>query len=581
MNGWNGLILHINLSNKTYRFEHPDSELYRTWIGGRGLAGFYLFPYVTLPWDNPEMPLVLMAGPLVGTSAPSSGQICVMSRSPLTSTVGDGSMGGSFGTELKKAGLDGIVITGRSDRICGIAIADKTIQFEEAETFSQMKTVQVYKRLKHKGAVAVVGPAAENRVLFANVIVNGGFSAGRNGLGLVFASKGLKYITVKGSGQVSIYDQHGLQQAREDILRLIAASPALLGQYGISQYGTGALYDLIDSRHMMPTANFRRTHFEKAKVMNAVAFAKKYRSERTGCQGCHILCKKIVHEGLLVPEFEAMSHFSALLEIEDMEIVMEANRLCNDLGMDAVSAAATLACYAEYRGEKLSGYEVLALLNNIGTGQEKQLAQGSYIFASKIGKPELSMTVKGQELPPYDPRGAYGMALGYSVSTSGGCHLRAFPISHEILRKPVATDRFSFEGKARIIKIAEDMNALVDSLSVCRFVFLANPLEEYAKAYTAVTGVESTVQELLKIGERICYNERIMNASNGFTSKDDDLPRRFFTEPGTSGKNFEVPAINREEFLRARANYYRVRGLDNNGMPTKQKAQGLGLIWER
>jgi aldehyde:ferredoxin oxidoreductase len=171
------------------------------------------------------------------------------------------------------------------------------------------------------------------------------------------------------------------------------------------------------------------------------------------------------------------------------------------------------------------------------------------------------------------------MALAYATSTRGGCHLRAYPISHEILRKPVATDRFSFAGKARIIKIAEDANAVVDSLTACKFVFFAASLEEYAKTYTAVTGVGTTAQDLLHAGERIYYNERIMNALNGFTAADDDLPPRFFNEPGSSGNAIDIPPIDRAAFLQARSDYYKIRGLDANGLPTEEKAGELGLEW--
>ena len=187
------------------------------------------------------------------------------------------------------------------------------------------------------------------------------------------------------------------------------------------------------------------------------------------------------------------------------------------------------------------------------------------------------MDVKGQELPAYDPRGAYGMALAYATSTRGGCHLRAYPISHEILRKPVATDRFTFSGKARIIKLAEDLNAVVDSLTACKFIFFAAGLEEYARAFTAVTGATTTAQDLLRAGERIFYQERLMNAANGFTAADDDLPKRFFTEPGSSGNGLEIRALDREDFLAARARYYRIRGLDKEGRPTSAKTRELGL----
>ncbi|MEF2145639.1 MAG: aldehyde ferredoxin oxidoreductase C-terminal domain-containing protein, partial [Desulfovibrionaceae bacterium] len=195
------------------------------------------------------------------------------------------------------------------------------------------------------------------------------------------------------------------------------------------------------------------------------------------------------------------------------------------------------------------------------------------------GLPGAAMAVKGLELAAYDPRGAYGMALAYAVSTRGGCHLRAYPVSHEILRKPVATDRFSFSGKARMIKIAEDQNAAVDSLTACKFLFFAATLEEYAKALSAATGEAASSESLMRIGERIVYDERIMNALNGFGAAEDDLPVRFFTEPGTGGEGIEVPPLDRATFLEARARYYRIRGLDANGLPTREKAGELGLTW--
>jgi len=190
------------------------------------------------------------------------------------------------------------------------------------------------------------------------------------------------------------------------------------------------------------------------------------------------------------------------------------------------------------------------------------------------------MSVKGLELPAYDPRGAYGMSLAYALSTRGGCHLRAYPVSHEILRKPVATDRFTFSGKARIIKIAEDLNAVVDSLTACKFIFFAAGLEEYAKAYTAVTGAPSTAQDLLKVGECIYYNERIMNGLNGFDADDDDLPQRFFEESGTGGNGIEIKPLDRQTFLEARAKYYRIRGLTDKGQATAEKTKALGLTLE-
>ena len=190
------------------------------------------------------------------------------------------------------------------------------------------------------------------------------------------------------------------------------------------------------------------------------------------------------------------------------------------------------------------------------------------------------MSVKQLELPAYDPRGAFGMALGYALSTRGGCHLRAYPIAHEILRKPVATDRFSFSGKARIIKIAEDLNAVVDSLTACKFIFFAASLEEYARALYGVTGFSTTGQDLLKTGERIYYQERILNARNGFTARDNDLPERFFQEPGYCEEDNHIAPLDRAAFLEARANYYRIRGLSDDGLPIPAKCLELDLEWD-
>ena len=260
----------------------------------------------------------------------------------------------------------------------------------------------------------MIGPAAEQGVLFSGIIVDGAFAVGRNGLGCVFANKNLKYITVKGTGSVSVYDQEELKTAREDIRRLIAASTILMGEQGLTHYGTGAIFDLMSSRRMMPTANFQRTYFPPAHKLNAPAYKKHYGDKRSGCRGCHIQCKRMSTDGVHLPEFETMSHFTALIENEDMEIATQANLRCSALGMDTITLGATLSCYAEIEGRKLTGEEIFSLIDDIGYGNGigKELGLGSYRYATLKGCPELSMSVKKQELAAYDPRGAYGMGAG-------------------------------------------------------------------------------------------------------------------------------------------------------------------------
>ncbi|MHB8810316.1 MAG: aldehyde ferredoxin oxidoreductase family protein [Desulfobulbaceae bacterium] len=585
MTGWTGRVLHIDLTARATTVLTPAAEVYHRFIGGKGLAGYYLRPHVTLPWDHPDMPLLIFTGPLVGTAAPTSGRSTVMSRSPLTGTIADSSVGGRLGFQLKRAGWDGIIITGRSTAPCGIEIEEDRVRITDAAGLWGWKTSEIFTTFADgRRSVAVIGPAAENGVAFSALMVDRHHAAGRTGIGLCFAAKNLKYLTVAGSRKIPVHDRQALLAAREEILRLTAASPILMGRHGFSCFGTGSIYDLMDSRRMMPTDNFRRTHFARAGELNAHAYKQAYQPEKYGCMGCHIRCKKIARSGGMpgssMPEFETMSHFTALIGNTDLHLVMAANALCNNLGLDTISTAATLACYRELAGNIDLAPQLLDLITRIGTAADelgRELGRGAHSLALSRQHTEAAMAVKGLELPAYDPRGAYGMSLAYALSTRGGCHLRAYPISHEILRKPVATDRFTFSGKARIIKIAEDQNAVVDSLTACKFIFFAAGLEEYAKAYTAVTGIAATAEELLLAGERIYYQERIMNAENGFTALDDDLPQRFFTEAGSGDAALAIRPLDRKAFLEARAKYYRIRGLDEEGRPTPQKIAELGL----
>jgi len=578
MLGWRGKILRIDLNRKSVHRETPEPDLYRRFLGGRGLAGYFLRPHISRNWNDPDMPVLFFTGPLVDTPSPCSGRMTIMSKSPQTGAMGDSSVGGSFGGMLKKSGLDGILIIGQSSDWCGIEINDDRITFADAAPLTGQTVSDVCRLLKNKGATAVIGPAAENGVRFADIIIDGHYAAGRTGLGLCLAAKKIKYITVKGTQKTKISDPAALTKACEDIFRLAAASPALMGEYGISRFGTGALYDLMDARHMMPTENFRSSRFAPAPSLNAPAFHQAFSPRTTGCRGCHIRCKKISADGRPLPEFESMSHFSALIGNTDMETVMAANAFCNDYGMDTISAASTLACYFELTETASTPQTIMALLTDMvfQKGVGKSLSQGATQLAADFGVPEAAMSVKGLELPAYDPRGAYGMALAYAVASRGGCHLRAYPVSHEILRKPVPTDRFSFTGKARIIKLQEDVNAVADSLTACKFIFFAATVEEYSRVLAAVTGEDFSGWELMKIGERICFQERIMNAQNGFTAEDDDLPRRFFEETERADADGLKP-IPREDFLQARAAYYKVRGLDENGLPSAQKVEELGL----
>ena len=394
-----------------------------------------------------------------------------------------------------------------------------------------------------------------------------GNSVGRGGMGAVMGSKNLKAITVNGDKKTAIADPALFDNARQDIMRLFKASPVIFGPLGIAEFGTPVLVDLMAQRRMAPTENFRKTFFEHSGNYSAPTIKDACGAKKEGCYGCPIQCKKASDKGKPLPEYESVSHFGALNNIDELHAIITANDLCNELGMDTITAAATLSAWGEIRGTFPGAEEIPGLLSDIAMrqGDGELLSLGSRRVSEKLGHPELSMSVKSLELPAYDPRGAYGMALAYCTSNRGGCHLRAYPISHEILRKPVPTDRFSFSGKARIISIAEDTNAAVDSLVACKFAFFGASLEEYAELLTAVTGIEYSPQRLKEIGQRIVLTERFYNCANGFSRSDDMLPERFFSEAGSSGDGIDIHPIDRIRFEEELDKYYRIRGLNADG----------------
>jgi aldehyde:ferredoxin oxidoreductase len=561
-------MLLVDLSSGRMRREEIPPEFLRGYLGGRGLGVRLLRGRHTLSPFDPAMPVVFAVGPLCGTPSPTTARIDIVSRSPLTGTVFDCSAGGLFAWRLRAAGLFAILVEGQSPRPVVLAVTSAGEELLPAEALWTKGAGETVGALSDRGSVAAIGPAGENGVLFSNIMMGEGNAVGRGGLGAVLGRKNLKAVTVDGGRTtVPVADRERFSRARADVLRLFRASPVIFGEFGIAEYGTPALVDLMRQRRMTPTENFRRTVFENSSAYSGPAIRAAYGAKKDGCFGCPIRCKKRASDGRPLPEYETVSHFGALNAISDLHAIVRGNDACNDLGMDTISAAATLSAWGEARGRFPSPEEIGPLLHDIAhrRGEGDLLSEGSRRVAEALGKPELSMSVKSLELPAYDPRGAYGMALAYVTSNRGGCHLQAYPISHEILRKPVASDRFSFSGKARMIKIGEDANAAVDSLVACKFAFFGASLEEYAELLAGATGEHHTPQSLKEIGERIWLTERFYNARNGFTRADDDLPARFFTEAGTEGEGIDVPPIDRARFGEELTKYYLIRGLRDDG----------------
>ncbi len=558
----------VDLSAARCWRERLPVELLHAYLGGRGLGVRLMRDHYRLAADDPDLPLLFAVGPLCGTPAPTAARLAVVSRSPLTSTIYDCSAGGRFAWRLKAAGLDALCIVGKSLRPAVLAIAGEAVELLPADTLWGKDVPATVSALKERGSVAAIGPAGENGVLYANIMMGEGNSVGRGGLGAVMGGKKLKAIVVNGEGKTLLKDGERFEHARQDVMRLFRASPVIFGELGIAEYGTPALVDLMRQRRMAPTENFRQTVFADSGNYSGPAIRNGFQARKDGCYGCPIQCKKSTPQGEHLPEYETVSHFGALNSIASLSAIVRANTCCNHLGLDTITAAATISAWGEARGRFPVAEEIDGLLQDIACSRGEVgelLALGSQRAMQELGRPELSMSVKGLELPAYDPRGAYGMALAYCTSNRGGCHLRAYPISHEILRKPVATDRFSLSGKARIIKIAEDSNAAIDSLVACKFSFFGATLEEYAELLTAATGIDYTPQSLKQIGERIYLTERFYNCANGFSSADDQLPERFYNEPGSSGEGINIPPLDRNRFAEELQKYYRMRGLTAEG----------------
>ena len=567
MHGWTGKILKVDLTAGRIWHERLNPELLAAYLGGRGLGVRLMRNHFQLDPFDPQMPLIFAVGPLCGTSAPVSSRMSVVSRSPLTGTIFDSSAGGLFPWSLKASGFDVLYISGKSREPAILKITPDSQEIQGAGTLWGKTIGETVGALSGYGSVAAIGPAGENRVLFADIIMDGMHSAGRGGLGAVMGSKGLKAVVIRGDMEVAIADGDCLEIARKKAVRLFHASPFIVGESGIKRFGTPALVDIIARGRMTPTENFRKTFFSYTGNYSGPSINKAYGAVCESCSDCPIACKKMTPEGKVLPECDALSHFGALNGNIDLETIVKANALCNELGMDTISAAATLSAFGEHRGSFLSRLEILAFLLDIARrrGAGDLLAEGSRRAAEVLGRPELSMSVKSLELPACDPRGSYGTALAYCTSNRGGCHLRGYPISCEILPNSVPTDRFSFSGKARINVTAEDTHAVADSLAVCGLAFLGATLEEYGEMFKGVTGLEFTTEELLSIGSRIHLTERFYNVTNGFESMEDQLPERFYREPGTGTEGIDIPPIDRNNFDEELQNYYRMRGLTPRG----------------
>ena len=598
MNAWVGTILRVDLAAKKITKEPLKLKDAHDYVGARGLGTKYFCDEVDPKVDplSPANKLIFMTGPLTGTGAASGGRFNVVSKSPLTGTIGAANSGGYFAPELKYAGYDGIIFENASDEPVYLYINDGAVELRCAAGLWG-KTVYEATDILNKECgesfkVSCIGPTGENGCLFAGVLNDKYRAAGRGGMGAVMGSKNLKAVAVRGTGSVTVARPDKFFDAIVDARAKLKAHP--VGGTGLPALGTQVLVNIINESGALPTRNWRDgSVFEEADATGGESLAEKYLVKNRGCFGCSISCGRVtrVPDGPFKssgdgPEYEAGWSYGADCGVSDLAAICKASFLCDEYGMDPITMGATIACAMELAemgaipegdiGFKLRFGDPHAIVDlteatgkNEGFG--KVLALGSYRLASIYGHPEISMSVKKQEMPAYDGRAAQGMALEYATSNRGGCHVRGYMTSPELLGVPFKMDPLVTEEKPGVLKLFQDLTALIDSAGVCLFTTFGLGLPEISAQYREAVGTDESDEDILLKGERVWNIEKRFNIAAGVEK--DTLPPRLLRDKLPSG-----PAAGKVAELHAMlGEYYELRGWDKDGVPTPEKAEELGI----
>ena len=589
MSGWAEKILDIDLTSGTIKTYPLDMEMARLFVGGRGLGARLLWDLVGPGVDplSPENVLVFTNGPLTATGYQTSNRFSVSTKSPLTGTILDANSGGFWGMQFRKTGHAVLIVRGRAERPVWIEIIQDRATIHEAAELWGMRVLAVTEKLgqnKNHRNVLTIGPAGENLSCIAAIMNDGERALARGGPGAVMGSKNLKAIVVEGNQKPEIVDQERFKFMLYEARKLLAANP--LTSQALPEFGTSVMLNIVNNIGALPTRNSQQTQFEQIEAICGETLTEKYLIRKAACWACPIACTrisktdKVEGEG---PEFETAWAFGAQCGVGDLEAIIEANHVCNDLGFDTISAGSTIGCAMEMsekgyvdsdlrfgRGDMLvSTLEEMAARRGLGA----DLADGSLRFATKYGYPELSMSVKGMEIPAYDARGLQGQGLLFATSNRGGCHMRGNMLGLEVLGLPKLIDRFQVQGKSSFVILHQNIAAAIDSLVLCKFTNMGVAEEYFARVLTAVTGFPYATGDLIKAGERVWNLEKLYNLREGFTKEQDSLPPRLLNEPVADGPS-KGWVSHLEPMLKE---YYRTRGWDENGVPKRQKLEELSL----
>ena len=614
---WANKVLRVNLNEGTCSSEPLNMEWAKEYIGQRGLATRYMVEEVDPACDplGSENKLIFATGPLTGTMASTGGRYSVITKGPLTGAIACSNSGGYLGAELKSAGWDMVIFEGKSPEPVYLYVVNESAELLSASEVWG-KSVWETDEILHKThqdsrlRIAACGRSAEAGCLYAGIVNDLHRAAGRSGVGTVMASKNLKAIAVIGTqGVGNIKDPARFMQTTVEQKKVLA-DHAVTGT-GLPTLGTQVLMNVINESGALPTRNMREVQFEGANNISGEQMleprerdGKPNLTTNAACFACTIACGRIstIDQGHFTVEnkpqywgnsggleYEAAWALGADTGVDDLDALTYANFVCNEDGFDPISFGATLAAAMELYDIgaitkedtggmelKFGSAEALAWsAEKVATGEGfgADLGLGSKRLCEKYGHPDLSMTVKGQEFPAYDPRGIQGMGLTYATSNRGACHLRSYTVSSEILGIPEKTDPLVTEGKAGLVKAFQDVTAAWDSTGLCLFTSFAWSLENVAPQLDAACEGEWTADRLMETGERIWNLEREFNNRAGLTSADDTLPKRLLEEAAKTGPA-EGKVCGLDEML---PEYYETRGWTKDGQVTDETRSRLGL----
>jgi len=601
-------ILYVDLTTGKTEVKPLNLKLAKEYIGGIGLGMKLWLDHSKAGVDpfSPENPLIFMTGPLSGTMAPSAGNsYAVVTKSPLTGTIGESKAHGFFGSEIKRAGYDAIIFTGKSEKLVYAWIDDDSVQLLDAEHLKGKSPAETDDTIREEMGdyyirVSAIGEAGEklNRI---GCIINDEYRAiGRGGLGAVMGSKNLKAVAVRGTKDVNVSDH----EAFTEFVRTVHERMKGPATRKYRTLGTPENVLVLNALAALPTRNFSQATFEGAEKVSGEHLNERYVKKIIGCATCGMRCDHIA----IVPEgdykgstsrveFECLWAVGPLCGVDRLDAIIEAIRLANYYGMDGISIGVIVAMAMdlyengiitdkETEGLKLNfgNHEALVeAIKRIGTRTGwlgDTFAEGSKRAGEIIGRgaEKYANHIKGLELPGYDLRTLKTAALGFSVSFRGACHLRSGAYSPDVKGK---VDRFKIEaGRGKLIMDGEDLYNVVDSLILCKFSrgVMYEGLKDMAKYYELATGIPMSAEELIKDGERINNLARVINIREGKgTRSDDTLPWKIMNVPVPDEGIAKGAMVNQKEFDIGLDDYYQVRGWTKDGIPTPKKLKELGL----